>query len=207
MLALILRGFRLVPAEARASVLEDAVHGRSLSLCIYSVNTAYRIHGRPPLRPFLRAAAALAAEELRPPTRPSSASHSGPANKEQRRPGTLKSRSRLSQCKPPPRPSISTVRISRSAARLRSGISLTGNLIATPFVSAIFNTRSLGWYTMELARGSVLAARLPARDARAKFSRSSLSIHRVVGCDLRIGEPNAWVIWAATLSHNCPKFE
>jgi len=128
----------------------------------------------------------LAAEELRPPTRPSSASHSGPANKEQRRPGTLKSRSRLSQCKPPPRPSISTVRISRSAARLKSGISLTGNLIATPFVSAIFNTRSLGWYTMELARGSVLAARLPARDARAKFSRSSLSIHRTVGCDLRM---------------------
>jgi cytochrome c-type biogenesis protein CcmH/NrfG len=37
-----------------------------------------------------------------------------------------------------------------------------------------------------LDHGSVPAARLPARGARARFSRSSFSIHRVVGCDLRI---------------------
>ena len=52
------------------------------------------------MRPFLRAAAALAAENFRPPIRLSSASHSGPANTEERRPGTLRSRSRLSQCNP-----------------------------------------------------------------------------------------------------------
>jgi hypothetical protein len=37
--ALILRGFRLVPAEASASVFEDAVHRSSLSTGIYNVNT------------------------------------------------------------------------------------------------------------------------------------------------------------------------
>src|SRR5215472_4022416 len=47
-LALILRGFRLIPAEARASVLEDAVHAWSLLVCIYTVNTDYRMRGRPP---------------------------------------------------------------------------------------------------------------------------------------------------------------
>ena len=91
------------------------------------------MRGRPPLRPFLCAAAALGAEDFRPPTRPSSASHSGTAKAEERRPGTLKSRSRLSKCKPPPRPSISTERISREAARLRSGTSFTGKVIAAPF--------------------------------------------------------------------------
>jgi hypothetical protein len=33
----------------------------------------YRMRGRPPLRPFLRAAAAFAAEERLPPMRPSDA--------------------------------------------------------------------------------------------------------------------------------------
>ena len=145
-----------------------------------------RVRGRPPLRPFLRAAAALAAEDFRPPIRPSSASHAGPANTEESRPGTLRSRSRPSQCKPLPRPRISTARICWGLARLRFGISLTGNVIAAPFVSAICSARSVGWYTTVPARGSVLAARLPARDARAKFSRSSFSIHRIVGCDLRM---------------------
>ena len=165
------------------------------------------LRGRPPLNPFLRAAAAFAGDDLRPPIRPSSASHSGPANTEERRPGTLRSRSRLSQCRSPPRPSISTARISRGVARLRSGISLTGNVIAAPFVSAIFNACPFGRYTMALARGSVRAARLPARDARAKFSRSSFSIHRVVGCDLCIVNQTLGLSGAPQRSHNCPKFE
>jgi hypothetical protein len=185
-LALILRGFRLIPAEARASVLEDAVHARSLSARIYNVNTDYRgRRGRPPLRPFLRAAAALAAEDLRPPTRPNSASHSGPVSTVEKRPGTLRSRSRLSKCKPLPRPRISTARISRDVARLRLGTSFTGKVIAAPFVSSICNARSFERYSTVLARASVFAACFPARDARAKFFRSSFSIHRVVGCDLR----------------------
>ena len=145
------------------------------------------MRGRPPLRPFLRAAAALAADDFRPPTRPSSASHSGPANTEERRPGTLRSRSRLSQCKPPPRPRISTARMSCGAARLRLGISSTGNVIAAPFVSSIRNACSVGRYTTVLARASVFAARSPARDARAKFARSSFSTQPGIWCDLRMG--------------------
>ncbi len=186
MLALIFRCFRLVPAEGRASVLEDAVHSLTLPVCIYNVNTDYRMRGRPPLRPFLRAAVALAVEDFRPPMRPSSASHSGPANTEEKRPGTLRSRSSLSQCKPPPRPRISTARISWGLARLRSGIRFTGNMIAAPFVSAICNACCFGRYTTVFARGSVFTARLAARNVRAKFARSSFSIHRGTIRDLRI---------------------
>ena len=112
------------------------------------------MHGRPPLRPFLRAAAAFAGEDFRPPMRPSSASHSGPVNTEERRPGTLRSRSRLSQCKPPPRPRISTARTSRTAAALRLGISFTGKVTAAPFVSSIRRTFSRARYWTSAARGS-----------------------------------------------------
>src|SRR5215469_16899487 len=137
--ALTLRGLRLVPAEARASVLKDAVHALSLSARIYSVNTVYRMRGRPPLRPFLRAAAVLAAEVRRPPARPSSASHAVPGNMEETRPGTLRSTSSLSQWRPPPRPRTSTARMSSDLASLRLGISLTGNVMDAPFVSSIRN--------------------------------------------------------------------
>jgi len=137
--ALILRGLRLVPAEARASVLKDAVHAPSLSARIYSVNTAYRMRGRPPLRPFLRAAAVLAAEVRRPPARPSSASHAVPGNMEETRPGTLRSTSSLSQWRPPPRPRTSTARMSSGLAPLRLGISFTGNVMDAPLVSSIRN--------------------------------------------------------------------
>ena len=159
------------------------------------------------MRPFLRAAAALAAEDFRPPIRPSSASHAGPANTEESSPGTLRSRSRPSQCKPLPRPRISTARICRGAACLRPGISSIGKEIAAPFVSAICSARSVSRYTTVLARGSILAVRLPARDARAKFRRSSLSIHPGVGCDLRIGNQTLGLSGSPLLSHNCPKFE
>jgi len=101
-----------------------------------------RRRGRPPLRPFLRAAAALAAEDLCPLTRLSSASHSGPVSTVEKRPGTLGSRSRLSKCKALPRPRISTARISRDVARLRLGTRFTGKVIAAPFVSSICNARS-----------------------------------------------------------------
>ena len=135
MLALILRGFRLVPAETRASVLEDAVQcPQSISVYL-QCKYAYRMRGRPPLWPFLRATAAFAGEDLRPPMRPSSASHSGPGNTEERRPGTLRSRSRLSQCKPPPRPRISTARISRVVARLTCVFEPNAWVISVPKLS------------------------------------------------------------------------
>ena len=98
----------------------------------------------------------------------------------------LRSTSRLSQCKPPPRPRISTARTSRRGARLRSGISFTGKATATPFVSSIRNAWSRGRYTTNLARTSVLAARFPARDARTKLERSSFCIHRGIVRDLGI---------------------
>ena len=98
----------------------------------------------------------------------------------------LRSTSRLSQCKPPPWPRISTARTSRRAARLRSGISFTGKAIATPFVSSIRNACSRGRYTTNLARASVLAARFPARDARTKLERNSLCTHRGIMRDLGI---------------------
>jgi len=201
-LALVLRGFRLVPAEARASVLEDAIHARSLSVCIYSVNTVYRMRGRPPLRPFLRAAATLAADDFRPPTRPSSASHSGPANTEETRPGTLRSTSRLWKCKPPPRPRISTARISSGVARSRFGINFTGNVIAAPFVSSISSACRFGRYTAATALGSVFAARFPARDARAKFERSSFATQPGIRCDLRMGTKRL----GYPARQKCPKF-
>ena len=135
-----------------------------------------RVRGRPPLRPFRRAAAALAADEFRPPIRPSSASHSGPENKEERRPGTLRSRSRPSQCRPLPRPRTSTARRSLGLAPLRPESSFTGNVIVAPFVSSIRSARSWERYAAKAARGSVFAARRPAREARAKFARSSFSI-------------------------------
>jgi len=169
---------------------------------MYNVNTDQRMRGRPPLRPFLRAAAAFAGEDFRPPTRPSSASHSGPGKTEERRPGTLKSRFRLSQCKPTPRPRISTARISWGVACLRSGISFTGNVIPAPFVSAICNACSFGRYTTLSARGSVFAARLPARDARAKFARSSFAIQPGIGRDLRIGTKRL----GYRVRKKCPKF-
>jgi hypothetical protein len=172
------------------------------------------MRGRPPLRPFLRAAAAFAGEDFRPPTRPSSASHSGPANTEEKRPGTLRSRSRLSQCKPPPRPSISTPRTSRGGARLRLGISLTGRVMTAPFVSSIRSARCGAKYVTELARVSVLAARRPARHARAKFERSSASIHfgivtssfarnQTLGlCSTQASVPNS----SEASSRNCPSY-
>jgi len=94
--------------------------------------------------------------------------------------------SRLSQCKPPPRPRISTARTSWRAARLRSGINLTGKLTATPFVSSIRNAWSRGRYTTNPARSCVLAARFPARDARTKLERSSFCIHRGIVRDVGI---------------------
>ena len=98
-----------------------------------------RSRGRPPLRPFLRAASALAAEVRRPPWRPSSASHSAPGNTEETSPGTLRSRSRLSQCSPPPRPRTATARRSLGLTPLRLGISLTGNVMVAPLVSSMRN--------------------------------------------------------------------
>jgi len=77
-------------------------------------------------------------------------------------------------------------------ARVRLGISFTGNVIAAPFASLIRNACSLGRYTTVLARGSVFAARLPAREARAKFERRSFSTQLGIRRDLRM-EPNAWV--------------
>lgn len=146
-----------------------------------------RTRGRPPLRPFLRAAAAFAGDDFRPPMRPSSASHSDPARTEERRPGTLRSRSRLSQCTPPPRPRISTARTSRAAALLRLGMSFTGKVMAAPFVSSIRSARSRARYPTRPARGSIFAARRPARDARAKFERSSFSIQSGNRRDVRMG--------------------
>jgi len=98
-LAMILRGFQLVPT------------------------------GGPPLRPFLRAASVLAAEMRRPPTWPRSASHAVLGNTEETRPGTLRSRSRLPHCRPPPRPRTSSLRILLELTLLRLGISLTGTVI------------------------------------------------------------------------------
>jgi len=45
----------------------------------------------------------------------------------------LRSRSRLSKCRPPPRPRISTTRISRGVARRKIGYQLHGHVIAAPF--------------------------------------------------------------------------
>jgi hypothetical protein len=118
--------------------------------------------------------------------RPSSASHSGPENKEERRPGTLRSRSRPSQCKPLPRPRTSTARRSLGLAPLRPEISFTGNVIVAPFVSSIRSARSWERYAAKAARGSAFAARRPAREARAKFARSSLSIQPGTRSDLRM---------------------
>ena len=158
------------------------------------------------MRPFLRAAAVLAADDFRPPMRPSSASHSGPASTEERRPGTLRSISSASQCRAPPRPRTSTARTARGGARLRSGIKFTGNVIAAPFVSSIRNACSFGRYATALARASVFDARFPARDARAKFSLSSFSIHGVVGHDLRMRNQTLGLSGTPQVSHNCPKF-
>jgi hypothetical protein len=98
----------------------------------------------------------------------------------------LRSTSRLSQCKPPPRPRISAARTSRRAARLSSGISFTGKAIASPFLSSIRNACSRGRYATNLTRASVLAAHLPAQDARTKLERSSFCIHRGIVRDLDI---------------------
>jgi len=78
------------------------------------------------------------------------------------------------------------------SARVRLGISFTGNVIAAPFASLIRNACSLGRYTTVLARGPVFAARLPAREARAKFERSCFPTQLGIRRDLRM-EPNAWV--------------
>ena len=53
-----------------------------------------RSRGRPPLRPFFRAAAALASDDWRPPRRPSSDIHPCPSNADDTSDGTLRSRSR-----------------------------------------------------------------------------------------------------------------
>src|SRR5437762_1675545 len=107
------------------------------------VRAVARPRGRPPFRPFLRAAAALAAEDRRPPTRPNSAIHSGPANTDDTSPGTLRSTSRASQCRPPPRPRTSTDRTSLGEARLSAGISFTGIVISAPLVSSMRSVLSL----------------------------------------------------------------
>jgi hypothetical protein len=65
-------------------------------------------------------------------------------------------------------------------------MSFIGKVIAAPFVSSIRNARSRARYSTSEARGSMLAARLPARDARAKFDRSSFAIHPGNADDLRI---------------------
>lgn len=166
-----------------------------------TVAFCHRMRGRPPLHPFLRAAAAFAAEERLPPMRPSSASHSGPANTEERRPETLRSRSRLSQCKPPPRPRISTARTSRAAVLLRRGMSLTGKVMTAPFVSSIRSARARARYAMRPARGFILAARRPARDARAKFERSSFSIQSGIRRDGHIGTERL----GYRVQKDCPK--
>jgi hypothetical protein len=114
----------------------------------------------------------------------------------------LRSRSRLSQCKPPPRPRISTARTSRAAALLRLGISFTGKVTAAPFVSSIRRACSRARYSTSAARGSMFAARRPARDARAKFERSSLSAHLGNTPDLRIRTERL----GYRADKNCPKF-
>ena len=136
-----------------------------------------RMRGRPPFLPFLRAAAALAADDRRPPTRPNSAIHWGPANTDDTRPGTLRSRSRLSQCSPLPRPSTSTDCTSVGAARFRCGISFTGIVIAAPLVSSISSAAPRVRYRARAALGSVFAAHRPAAEARAKAERTSLFAH------------------------------
>jgi hypothetical protein len=69
-------------------------------------------------------------------------------------------------------------------APLRPEISFTGNAIVAPFVSSIRSARSWEWYAAKAARGSALAARRPAREARAKFARSSFSIQPGTRSDL-----------------------
>ena len=82
-------------------------------------------------------------------------------------------------------------------------MSFTGKVIAAPFVSSIRSACSRGRYTTELARASVFAARFPARDARTKLERSSLSIHRGIVRDLGILTKRLGY-WD---HQNCPKFE
>ena len=91
---------------------------------------------------------------------------------------------------------------SRGAALLRMGMSFTGKVIAAPFVSSIRNACPFARYTTVLARGSVFAARLPARDARTKLERSSFSNHSGIRRDLRIRTKRL----GYRCPQNCPKF-
>jgi hypothetical protein len=145
--------------------------------------------------------------------RPSTASHSGPENKEERRPGTLRSTSRPSQCRPLPRPRTSTARRSLGLAPLRPESSFTGNVIVVPFVSSIRSARSCERYAAKTARGSAFAARRPAREVRAKFARSSFYIQPGIRSDLRmqterLGYEAARIVpnsVTVPLSQNCPR--
>ena len=69
-------------------------------------------------------------------------------------------------------------------APLRPEISSIGNVIVAPFVSSTRSARSRERYAAKAARGSVFAARRPAREARAKFARSSFSIQPGIRSDL-----------------------
>jgi hypothetical protein len=113
-------------------------HKRSQALVLAGART----RGRPPFRPFLRAAAALASDDPLLPTRPNSAIHAGPANTDDTRAGTLRSKPRRPQCRPPPRPSTWTERPSLGGARLKPGMSLSGMVSAAPLVSSIRSSSS-----------------------------------------------------------------
>ena len=194
----------LTPCMTEVGGADDRPTGHPPSVSRDCLTTPISAARATALAPVSARGGRLGSEDFRPPMRPSSASHSGPENTEERRPGTLRSRSRLSQCKPPPRPRISTARISLGLARLRLWYQLHRQRDRSPVRELDAQRVLLRAVHAVLARGSVFAARLPARDARAKFARSSFSIHRRrPGLSTYASEPNAWVI---RVRRKCPKF-
>jgi hypothetical protein len=97
------------------------------------------------------------------------------------------STSSVSQWSPPPRPSTSTLRISRTGAFCSSGMSFTGMMNLAPFVSSTCRAWSRPRYAALAARGAAFAAWRPAREALAKFARSSFLIHSGVAINLLYG--------------------
>src|SRR5207302_2276504 len=140
------------------------------------------------------------AKDSRQPTRQNTASPPSPENKKETRQRTLKTRSRA-QCRPLPRPTTATARRSLGRTPFRPEISFTGNVIVAPVVSPIRSARSRERYAAKAARGSVFAARRPAREARAKFARSSFFIQPGIRSDLRM-KTERLGYWAG---QNCPK--
>ena len=65
-------------------------------------------------------------------------------------------------------------------------MSLTGKLTAAPFVSSSRSACSRAQYSTQVALGSMLAARRPSREARAKFECASRSAHSDDPCGLRM---------------------